>query len=307
MYDIFISYAREDLPRVKELLGILEKQGWSVFWDRRIPTGKTWRSHIGQALENARCIIVIWSKYSTVSDWVNEEADEGKKRGILIPILLDSVQPPHGFREIQAADLTDYKSGQSSEVMDSLFADISLLLEQEPKPIVDINNKYIPDNQLYKETGKKEKIKQSILFSKSKFIIFGIVILIVTIAIYSFFHIRQDPVIKKVDNVSTSTNGGSIEKTDDPGRDIMAGDQNPKWLIVVSSTSEPDITAIERKCAELINSGFDVKIIESKDYPKLGFEFPVCALGPFDSKEQAVIMLRRVKGKLPEAYIKQGR
>jgi TIR domain len=41
--DIFISYAREDLRRAKQLAEALKAQGWSVFWDRTIPAGKSWQ------------------------------------------------------------------------------------------------------------------------------------------------------------------------------------------------------------------------------------------------------------------------
>src|SRR5918994_1276189 len=96
--DVFFSYAREDQARVAPLVAALEAHGWAVFWDRRIPAGKTWRSHIGRALEEARCVVVAWSEHSIQSDWVIEEADEAKERGILVPVLLDAVLPPRGFR-----------------------------------------------------------------------------------------------------------------------------------------------------------------------------------------------------------------
>lgn len=109
MADLFISYAHEDEARIRLLSETLAQQGWSVFWDRRIPAGKTWRSSIGQALIDARCVIVAWSRHSIDSRWVIEEADEAQKRGILVPVLLDSVEPPIGFRSIQAADLTTWR------------------------------------------------------------------------------------------------------------------------------------------------------------------------------------------------------
>jgi hypothetical protein len=43
-----------------------------------------------------------------------EEADEGLKRNALIPVLLDAVDPPLGFRSIQAANLTNLGRRQPS-------------------------------------------------------------------------------------------------------------------------------------------------------------------------------------------------
>ncbi len=41
MSDIFISYARPDRPMAELIARALEAQGWSVWWDRVIPAGKT--------------------------------------------------------------------------------------------------------------------------------------------------------------------------------------------------------------------------------------------------------------------------
>ena len=82
MADIFISYSRKDLSRVGVLADALSDQGWSVWWDRQIPTGRTFDQVIAEALASARCVIVVWSEESIGSDWVREEADEGRRRGI---------------------------------------------------------------------------------------------------------------------------------------------------------------------------------------------------------------------------------
>lgn len=37
MADIFISYAREDLEKVRLIVRLIEAAGWSAFWDRTIP------------------------------------------------------------------------------------------------------------------------------------------------------------------------------------------------------------------------------------------------------------------------------
>ena len=81
---------------------------WSVFWDRTIPAGLTWYDFIGKALDEAPCIIVMWSTASVSSDWVREEADEGKKRRVLLPVFIEAVTPPVGFRAIQGIDLSNW-------------------------------------------------------------------------------------------------------------------------------------------------------------------------------------------------------
>jgi len=131
MPDIFISYAHQDRQRVRPLVSALEKQKWSVFWDRQIPAGQNWDSHIGSALEQARCVLVLWSVHSIKSPEVKEEAGEGARRGRLLPARLDDVEPPlgRGFREIQFADLTDHKPGRPSASLRNLLKDISRILE----------------------------------------------------------------------------------------------------------------------------------------------------------------------------------
>ena len=49
------------------------------------------------------------------------EANAAKERGILIPVLLDSLEPPLGFRRIHAADLTNWKPRSSSSSFDQLI------------------------------------------------------------------------------------------------------------------------------------------------------------------------------------------
>src|SRR6516165_3830135 len=133
MSDIFISYAREDQPWAEMLAQTLEGRGWSTFWDRTIPIGKTWRETIGTELDGARCVIVLWSKTSIESGWVQEEADDAKRRGVLVPILIDNIQPPIGFRSIQAAHLENWDGTEPTQAFGRLTADIAALIGRPPK------------------------------------------------------------------------------------------------------------------------------------------------------------------------------
>jgi hypothetical protein len=72
--DIFLSYAREDLVKAKQLTAALENQGWSVFWDRTaLLAGQDFEEVIEQAIGQASCMIVAWSKEAKKSDWVRGE------------------------------------------------------------------------------------------------------------------------------------------------------------------------------------------------------------------------------------------
>jgi TIR domain/Bacterial Ig-like domain (group 2) len=132
MADIFLSYANEDRETARAVAGLLESAGCSVWWDRRIPAGRTWRSMIEEALRDMRCMVVLWSTHSVESDWVKEEAEEARALGRLIPVLIQPVKPPVGFRSIQAADLTDWDGSKDSLGARQLIADLESLMGKSP-------------------------------------------------------------------------------------------------------------------------------------------------------------------------------
>jgi hypothetical protein len=123
MANIFLSYAREDIERARSIASALESQGWSVFWDRHIPHGQDFNSYIQSQLDEARCIIVLWSKAAVASQFVRDEASEGLG-GRLVPLLLEKVRPPLGFRQLQTADLTEWDGTASHEDFVRLIASI---------------------------------------------------------------------------------------------------------------------------------------------------------------------------------------
>src|SRR5688500_3026158 len=103
MHDLFVSYKAEDRPRVAPLVAALEADGLSVWWDAHVGGGEEWRDSIAKHLDQASCVIVVWSKRSTGKEgrFVRDEATRALRRGIYLPIRIDKVEPPLGFGETQ--------------------------------------------------------------------------------------------------------------------------------------------------------------------------------------------------------------
>lgn len=136
MTDVLLSYKREDEVRVLRLARALEATGFSVWWDRGLAGGENWREQIQAALDAARCVIVVWTYESVgpAGDFVRDEAGQAKRRGALVPVRLDPVDPPLGFGEVQTIDLTRWKGSQRDPFFEDLSAAVSAKLEGRTAP-----------------------------------------------------------------------------------------------------------------------------------------------------------------------------
>ncbi len=132
MTDVFISYKKEDLVRVEPIARALANAGYDVWWDHRIPPGRTYREVIGAALQEAKCVIVVWSSLSANAQWVLDEADEGKKRNVLLPLLIDDVDIPYGFRQIEAARLVGWTGGASDHEWTGVLSAVEHFVGRAP-------------------------------------------------------------------------------------------------------------------------------------------------------------------------------
>jgi serine/threonine-protein kinase len=115
MTDVFVSYKAEDRARIAFLVQALETDGLSVWWDAHIGGGDAWRETILRHLEAAKCVIVIWSRRSVgpKGEFVRDEASRALKRKTYFPVRIDKIDPPLGFGETQALDLTGWKGDRS--------------------------------------------------------------------------------------------------------------------------------------------------------------------------------------------------
>jgi len=115
MADVFVSYKAEDRRRVEPLVQALQAEGLSVWWDEHIGVGDTWRDTIERQLNEAKTVVVVWSKKSVGpgGGFVREEATRAQKRGVYVPVLIDAVMPPLGFGESQATSLKNWHGNRA--------------------------------------------------------------------------------------------------------------------------------------------------------------------------------------------------
>ena len=106
-----MSYAREDRDRAAQIADALENEGHSVWWDHQIHGGSLFAEEIDRALRESHAVLVLWSQASLVSNWVLDEAAEGRDLGKLVPILLDQSRPPLGYRQFHAIDVSSWNDG----------------------------------------------------------------------------------------------------------------------------------------------------------------------------------------------------
>ena len=125
MASIFLSYARNDLAVAKRVAGALESAGHRVWWDRHLSAGSRFSKEIDLALRAADLVVVLWSPSSIESTWVQDEAAFGRDHKRLLPVLIDAVEPPLGFRQFQGMSV-----GRSARKLDPLLAAVATRLGQ---------------------------------------------------------------------------------------------------------------------------------------------------------------------------------
>ncbi|MBL0055330.1 MAG: toll/interleukin-1 receptor domain-containing protein [Chitinophagaceae bacterium] len=129
MPDIFISYKREDKHRAGLIAQQLESSGWTVWWDHDLLGGEDYDVVIERELNQAKCVIVIWSPLSVQSRNVKDEARKALGRNVLLPITFDHTEPPIGFGMTQVL-FFENSDKISTEEYHKLFASVERIIPE---------------------------------------------------------------------------------------------------------------------------------------------------------------------------------
>jgi TIR domain len=137
MSDIFISYKREEQAMARNLANALESEGWTVWWDPKLRAGDNLDDAIEKALNEAKCVIVMWSSLSVNSEYIKNEATEALEQKKLVPVKIEDVNLPFRFKRVQTQSLLDWDGSRASRDFRKLVGDISAKLSDSGEIIPD--------------------------------------------------------------------------------------------------------------------------------------------------------------------------
>jgi adenylate cyclase len=131
MADIFVSYSRVDRDRVEHIVAQFESAHFSVWWDKDLQGGAVFSKKIEAEIQISKIVVVLWTRASITSQWVADEAALGQRHAKLLPVLLDNIEPPIGFRQIHTIAASDFGGEISKEFLAHLTETVALRMGPE--------------------------------------------------------------------------------------------------------------------------------------------------------------------------------
>ena len=129
---VFLSYSRTDQARARPVIDALIAAGFTVWWDGMLRGGDNFLPTTEAALEQARAVVVLWSKTSVDSHWVRDEAQRGRERGCLVPLTIDGSQPRLGFRQFQLIDVAKWRGRADAPEFQPVLDAVGALVGRTP-------------------------------------------------------------------------------------------------------------------------------------------------------------------------------
>ncbi|MEJ0007565.1 MAG: toll/interleukin-1 receptor domain-containing protein [Steroidobacteraceae bacterium] len=81
MPDIFLSYSRDDQATARRYAEGFEREGLNVWWDQTLRSGEAYDKVTERALDEAKAVVVLWSRKSVDSRWVRARGHAGRSQG----------------------------------------------------------------------------------------------------------------------------------------------------------------------------------------------------------------------------------
>ncbi|SUS08277.1 membrane hypothetical protein [uncultured Defluviicoccus sp.] len=114
MADIFVSYRSVDRPLANRVADALREKGVTVWFDRELQTGTTYREEIAREIAAASIVLLIWTADAARSPWVLDEAETARRRGALLTVVVGGAVMPRNLRGTVVSSIGDGATGPSA-------------------------------------------------------------------------------------------------------------------------------------------------------------------------------------------------
>lgn len=131
---IFVSYKRDDISRVQQLVNALRSEGLIVWWDQDIAPDDPWESTIERQLEVSSVVIVAWSPSAVSSENVKAEARQARQKGKLLQTFVEPCDPPLFFGERQGVDISNWSGDSRDHRFQTLLAAVRAIQDGKQPP-----------------------------------------------------------------------------------------------------------------------------------------------------------------------------
>jgi len=121
MKRLFISYSRADKDYVRQLVDVLRKQEFDIWFDEQIPVGQGWDDVLEAQIKKADAMVLVLSQTSVSSENVKDEIAFAKHSDIpVIPIKIEECNVPLRMMRTQFIDFTTGFDAGAQRLVDDL-------------------------------------------------------------------------------------------------------------------------------------------------------------------------------------------
>jgi hypothetical protein len=104
--ELFITYAHEDIEKVRKVAELLTTGGHTVWFDNQLLPGQDWKEQLNNAIARCDAYVYALTKGAVTSEWCEWEFATAVRLGkAVLPILLEAgVAIPQQLQKLQYAD-----------------------------------------------------------------------------------------------------------------------------------------------------------------------------------------------------------
>lgn len=124
MTQVFLSYSHQNAAKVGLIAEGLAAEGYSLWWDKRLRAADDYTMDIERQLNDAACVVVVWSASARNSLWVRAEASAALEQNKLVQLVADSAKPPLPFTMLHLLDFSNWQGERQHGAWGDLNASI---------------------------------------------------------------------------------------------------------------------------------------------------------------------------------------